>query len=135
MASPICLALMGLCVEGESLPLLCCHMTYEQWRQLSHAHNFGTSSPTPLPTVLSLFCCPGKLQDCSPEYFSWWGSVVALLLLCPQGQLSHLPQALMSGRGKPMATFIKEKHLIGVGCIFRDLVYYIQSKTWQSPTS
>lgn len=31
----------------------------EKWEDLSHAHYFGSISPTPELTGLDLFCCPG----------------------------------------------------------------------------
>lgn len=33
-----------------------------KWGQISHGHNCGTGSPTPVLTVLTLLWCPGDVQ-------------------------------------------------------------------------
>lgn len=67
-----------------------------KWGHLFLSHDFGDGSPTPLLTGFDLLGCPGIAQDLlSPEYYSLRGSGIALPLLCPQDQLSHMLQALV----------------------------------------
>lgn len=94
---------------GERGHLLPTHTT--TWRMSSRNNStiltaLELAHLSPLPTRTALLCYTCELQGLRYQVLQWVGVRESSLLLCPQGQLLHLPQALMVVEGQLSPTYI-----------------------------
>lgn len=71
-------------------------MIYEDTSAVLITHNFGASSPTPLPMGLALLCCPLKVQTLLSQVLEQVEDRSSSATLITSGPVSHLIRVLIS---------------------------------------
>lgn len=71
-------------------------MIYGDTSAVLITHNFGASSPTPLPMGLSLLCCPLRVQTLLSQVLEQVEDRSSSATLITSGPVSHLIRVLIS---------------------------------------